>query len=294
MPGLFHSGIRFMASLKAAARRNIAIIAHVDHGKTTLVDKLLQQSGTFAAHEHVEERVMDSNDLERERGITILAKNCAIRYRGTHINIVDTPGHADFGGEVERVLSMVDGVLLLVDAVEGPMPQTRFVTRKALALGLKPIVVVNKVDRAAARPDWVVNHTFELFDKLGATEEQLDFPVVYASALEGWASLTQEKGRDLSPLFEAILRHVPVRDENPDEPLQLQICSIDYSSYVGKIGIGRIRRGRLRPAQEVLLVPENIKAKVNQVLMFEGLERVQVDVAEAGYIVLINGIDEVG
>jgi GTP-binding protein len=274
--------------------RNIAIIAHVDHGKTTLVDKLLQQSGTFAAHEHVEERVMDSNDLERERGITILAKNCAIRYRGTHINIVDTPGHADFGGEVERVLSMVDGVLLLVDAVEGPMPQTRFVTRKALALGLKPIVVVNKVDRAAARPDWVVNHTFELFDKLGATEEQLDFPVVYASALEGWASLTQEKGKDLSPLFEAILRHVPVRDENPDEPLQLQICSIDYSSYVGKIGIGRIRRGRLRPAQEVLLLPENIKAKVNQVLMFEGLERVQVDEAEAGDIVLINGIDEVG
>jgi len=274
--------------------RNIAIIAHVDHGKTTLVDKLLQQSGTFAAHEHVEERVMDSNDLERERGITILAKNCAIRYRGTHINIVDTPGHADFGGEVERVLSMVDGVLLLVDAVEGPMPQTRFVTRKALALGLQPIVVVNKVDRAAARPDWVVNHTFELFDKLGATEDQLDFPIVYASALEGWASLTQERGKDLSPLFDAILRHVPVRDENPDEPLQLQICSIDYSSYVGKIGIGRIRRGRLRPAQEVLLLPDNLKAKVNQVLMFEGLERVQVDVAEAGDIVLINGIDEVG
>jgi len=274
--------------------RNIAIIAHVDHGKTTLVDKLLQQSGTFAAHEHVEERVMDSNDLERERGITILAKNCAIRYRGTHINIVDTPGHADFGGEVERVLSMVDGVLLLVDAVEGPMPQTRFVTRKALALGLQPIVVVNKVDRAAARPDWVVNHTFELFDKLGATEDQLDFPIVYASALEGWASLTQERGKDLSPLFDAILRHVPVRDENPDEPLQLQICSIDYSSYVGKIGIGRIRRGRLRPAQEVLLLPNNLKAKVNQVLMFEGLERVQVDVAEAGDIVLINGIDEVG
>jgi GTP-binding protein len=276
-------------------RRNIAIIAHVDHGKTTLVDKLLQQSGTFAAHEHVQERVMDSNDLERERGITILAKNCAIRYRGTHINIVDTPGHADFGGEVERVLSMVDGVLLLVDAVEGPMPQTRFVTRKALALGLKPIVVVNKVDRPGARAEWVVNQTFDLFDKLGATEDQLDFPVVYASALLGYAKndLGQES-RDMQPLFEAILEHVPVRDEDPEAPLQLQICSLDYSSYVGKIGIGRIRRGRLRPAQEVLLLPENIKAKVNQVLMFEGLERKPVAEAEAGDIVLINGIDEVG
>src|SRR5687767_14953365 len=275
-------------------RRNIAIIAHVDHGKTTLVDKLLQQSGTFAAHEQVQERVMDSNDLERERGITILAKNCAIRYRGTHINIVDTPGHADFGGEVERVLSMVDGVLLLVDAVEGPMPQTRFVTRKALAQGLKPIVVVNKVDRPGARPDWAVNQTFDLFDKLGATEEQLDFPVIYASALLGWASPTAEAGKDMQPLFEAILVHVPVRDEDPEAPLQLQICSLDYSSYVGKIGIGRIRRGRLRPAQEVLLLPDNIKAKVNQVLMFEGLERKPVDQAEAGDIVLINGIDEIG
>jgi len=276
-------------------RRNLAIIAHVDHGKTTLVDKLLQQSGTFAAHEHVEERVMDSNELERERGITILAKNCAIRYRGTHINIVDTPGHADFGGEVERVLSMVDGVLLLVDAVEGPMPQTRFVTRKALALGLKPIVVVNKIDRPGARPEWVVNQTFDLFDKLGATEDQLDFPVVYASALLGFArnQLNQESG-DMQPLFEAILEHVPVRDEDPDAPLQLQICSLDYSSYVGKIGIGRIRRGRLRPAQEVLLLPGFQKAKVNQVLMFEGLERKPVDEAEAGDIVLVNGIDEIG
>jgi GTP-binding protein len=280
-------------------RRNIAIIAHVDHGKTTLVDKLLQQSGTFAAHEHVQERVMDSNDLERERGITILAKNCAIRYRGTHINIVDTPGHADFGGEVERVLSMVDGVLLLVDAVEGPMPQTRFVTRKALALGLKPIVVVNKVDRPGARPEWVVNQTFDLFDKLGASEDQLDFPVIYASALLGFAKeeLNQE-GRDMQPLFEAILEHVPVRDEDPDAPLQLQICSLDYSSYVGKIGIGRIRRGRIRAAQQVLLLNgENtapLLAKVNQVLMFEGLERKPVDEAEAGDIVLINGIDEVG
>src|SRR5688500_18352172 len=278
-------------------RRNIAIIAHVDHGKTTLVDKLLGQSGTFAAHEHVQERVMDSNDLERERGITILAKNCAIRYRGTHINIVDTPGHADFGGEVERVLSMVDGVLLLVDAVEGPMPQTRFVTRKALAQGLKPIVVVNKVDRPGARADWVVNQTFDLFDKLGATEDQLDFPVVYASALLGFAKkeLTAE-GKDMRPLFEAILEHVPVRDENPDEPLQLQICSLDYSSYVGKIGIGRIRRGRLKPMQEVLVLEgeKSVKAKVNQILKFEGLERKTVDEAEAGDIVLVNGIDEVG
>jgi GTP-binding protein len=242
---------------------------------------------------------MDSNDLERERGITILAKNCAVRYAGTHINIVDTPGHADFGGEVERVLSMVDGVLLLVDAVEGPMPQTRFVTRKALALGLKPIVVVNKVDRPSARAQWVVNQTFDLFDKLGATEEQLDFPVVYASALEGWASLDPEaRGGDLKPLFEAILQHVPMRDEDADAPLLLQICSLDYSSYVGKIGIGRIRRGRLKPAQEVLVMngPDAapLKAKVNQVLMFEGLARVQVEEAEAGDIVLVNGIEELG
>jgi GTP-binding protein len=281
------------------AIRNLAIIAHVDHGKTTLVDKLLRAAGTFAAHEQLEERVMDSNDLERERGITILAKNCAVRYEGTHINIVDTPGHADFGGEVERVLSMVDGVLLLVDAVEGPMPQTRFVTRKALALGLKPIVVVNKVDRPGARAQWVVNQTFDLFDKLGATEEQLDFPVVYASALEGWATLEAGvRGDDLKPLFEAILRHVPMRNEDAEAPLQLQICSLDYSSYVGKIGIGRIRRGRLRAMQEVLVLngPEAapIKAKVNQVLMFEGLQRVQVEEAEAGDIVLVNGIEELG
>src|SRR6267154_1672630 len=278
------------------ALRNIAIIAHVDHGKTTLVDKLLQQSGTFRDNQIIAERVMDSNDLERERGITILAKNCAVQYQGTHINIVDTPGHADFGGE--RVLSMVDGVLLLVDAVEGPMPQTRFVTRKALALGLKPIVVVNKIDRPGARPEWVVNHTFDLFDKLGATEEQLDFPVIYASALLGYAKKSlNDEAKDLSALFEAILEYVPVRDENPDEPLQLQICSLDYSSYVGKIGIGRIRRGRIKPAQEVLLMNGDstpVKAKVNQVLMFEGLERVQVEEAEAGDIVLINGIEEIG
>src|SRR5690606_4640700 len=208
--------------------RNIAIIAHVDHGKTTLVDKLLRQSGTFAAHEQIAERVMDSNDLERERGITILAKNCAVIWNGTLINIVDTPGHADFGGEVERVLSMVDGVLLLVDAVEGPMPQTRFVTRKALAQGLKPIVVVNKIDRPGARPDWVVNQTFDLFDKLGATEEQLDFPVVYASALNGYAG-NEDSVREgtMQPLFEAIVKHVPRREDNPDGPLQLQICSLD-------------------------------------------------------------------
>src|ERR1700730_11715028 len=219
--------------------RNIAIIAHVDHGKTTLVDKLLGQAGTFAAHQHIAERVMDSNDLERERGITIVAKNCAIEYGNTHINIVDTPGHADFGGEVERVLSMVDGVLLLVDAVEGPMPQTRFVTRPALPLGLKPIVVVNKIDRPGARADFVVNATFDLFDKLGATEDQLDFPVIYASALNGYAADRLEDvppaaaGGSMRPLFEAILRHVPVRDEDPDGTLQLQICSLDFSSYVG-------------------------------------------------------------
>jgi len=281
------------------ALRNIAIIAHVDHGKTTLVDKLLRQSGTFAAHEQVQERVMDSNDLERERGITILAKNCAVSFEGTHINIVDTPGHADFGGEVERVLSMVDSVLLLVDAVEGPMPQTRFVTRKALALGLKPIVVVNKVDRPGARPDWVVNQTFDLFDKLGATEEQLDFPVVYASALDPWASRdVAKKGEDLKPLFQAILEYVPMRDEDPDAPLQFQICSLDYSSYVGKIGIGGIRRGRIKAMQEVLVLngPDAtpIKTKVNQILKFKGLERVQVEEAEAGDIVLINGIDQIG
>ena len=284
------------------AIRNVAIIAHVDHGKTTLVDKLLRQSGTFAAHQHIEERVMDSNDLEKERGITILAKNCAVTYEGTHINIVDTPGHADFGGEVERVLSMVDGVLLLVDAVEGPMPQTRFVTRKALALGLKPIVVVNKVDRPGARPDWVVNHTFDLFDKLGASEAQLDFPIIYASALEGWATEDLAKKNDnLKPLFEAILNHVPARDDDPTGPLQLQICSLDDSSYVGRIGIGRVIRGRIKSGQLVTVLhgPDGgpiapINAKVNQVQVFKGLERVVVDEAEAGDIVLINGIEEIG
>ncbi|MBI1965265.1 MAG: translational GTPase TypA [Betaproteobacteria bacterium] len=281
------------------AIRNIAIIAHVDHGKTTLVDQLLRQSGTFAAHQHLVERVMDSNDLERERGITILAKNCAVNYAGTHINIVDTPGHADFGGEVERVLSMVDGVLLLVDAVDGPMPQTRFVTRKALALGLKPIVVVNKIDRPEARAEWVVNHTFDLFDKLGASEAQLDFPIVYASALQGWAvAQVGETGADMKPLFEAILEHVPVRADDADGPLQLQICSLDYSSYVGRIGIGRIARGRIRSGQNVLLLKgpgtPPLPVKVNQVLVFKGLERVVTEEAQAGDIVAINGVDEIG
>ena len=279
--------------------RNIAIIAHVDHGKTTLVDQLLRQSGTFRSHEKVAERVMDSNDLERERGITILAKNCAVEWQGTHINIVDTPGHADFGGEVERVLSMVDGVLLLVDAVEGPMPQTRFVTRKALALGLKPIVVVNKVDRPGARTDYVVNATFDLFDKLHATEEQLDFPVVYASGLNGWAA-TQPgvTGADLGPLFDAILRHVPAHEGDAEAPLQLQICSLDYSSYVGRIGIGRINQGTLAPGQVVAVYagPEAapVLTKVNQVLMFEGLERRAAEQAGPGDIVLVNGVEAIG
>ena len=285
------------------AIRNIAIIAHVDHGKTTLVDQLLKQSGTFRANQAVAERVMDSNDIERERGITILAKNCAVEYEGTHINIIDTPGHADFGGEVERVLSMVDGVLLLVDAVEGPMPQTRFVTKKALALGLKPIVVINKIDRPGARPDWAINQTLDLFDKLGATEEQLDFPVIYASALNGFAGFTDDaeelkKIGNMKAIFDTILEKVPVRDDDPDGPLQMQISSLDYSSYVGKIGIGRIKRGRIKPLQEVLIMngpdSEPKRAKVNQVLKFQGLERKLVDEAEAGDIVLINGIEEIG
>jgi GTP-binding protein len=287
-----------MSNTKRAIR-NIAIIAHVDHGKTTLVDQLLRQSGTFRENQAVDTRVMDSNDLEKERGITILSKNCAVEYEGTHINIVDTPGHADFGGEVERVLSMVDSVLLLVDAQEGPMPQTRFVTRKALALGLKPIVVVNKVDRPGARADWAINQTFELFDKLGATDEQLDFPIVYASGLNGYAGLTEDvRDGDMKPLFDAILQHVPVRDDNPDGPLQMQITSLDYSSYVGKIGIGRVNRGRVKTGQDVVVLngPDStpVKGRINQVLNFKGLERVLVDEAVAGDIILINGIDEIG
>ena len=288
-----------MSNTKRAIR-NIAIIAHVDHGKTTLVDQLLRQSGTFRENQAVDTRVMDSNDLEKERGITILSKNCAVEYEGTHINIVDTPGHADFGGEVERVLSMVDSVLLLVDAQEGPMPQTRFVTRKALALGLKPIVVVNKIDRPGARADWAINQTFELFDKLGATDEQLDFPIVYASGLNGYAGMDESvRGGDMKPLFDAILKYVPVRDDNPDGPLQMQITSLDYSSYVGKIGIGRINRGRVKPGMDVLVVngqddKNPIKGRINQVLNFKGLERVQVEEAVAGDIVLINGIEDIG
>lgn len=276
--------------------RNIAIIAHVDHGKTTMVDKLLHQAGTFAAHQTIAERVMDSDDIERERGITIFSKNCAIDYAGVHINIVDTPGHADFGGEVERVLSMVDGVLLLVDAVEGPMPQTRFVTRKALAAGLRPIVVINKIDRPGARPDWVINQTFDLFDKLNATEEQLDFPVIYASGLNGYASLDPKQfGGDMRPLFDLILKHVPAPQGDPDQPLQLQISALDYSSFVGRLGIGKISRGRLKPGQEVMVMTGKQtpkKARINQVSGFRGLEQVPLSEAAAGEIVLISGIDE--
>lgn len=283
------------------AIRNIAIIAHVDHGKTTMVDKLLQCAGTFRSNQQVDERVMDSNALEKERGITILAKNCAVEYEGIHINIIDTPGHADFGGEVERVLSMVDGVLLLVDAVEGPMPQTRFVTRKALAAGLKPIVVINKIDRPGARPDWVINATFDLFDKLGATEDQLDFPVIYASALNGYAGLTDnveelQKIGNMRAVFDAVIKYVPVREDDAEAPLQLQICSLDYSSYVGKIGIGRVHRGTLKVGQSVMIMngPDDTPkpAKINQIMQFEGLDKKIVESAQAGDIVLVNGIEE--
>ncbi|WP_029148886.1 translational GTPase TypA [Methylophilus sp. 5] len=278
--------------------RNIAIIAHVDHGKTTMVDKLLQQSGTFASHQAMTERVMDSNDLEKERGITILAKNTALTYEGTHINIVDTPGHADFGGEVERVLGMVDGVLLLVDAVDGPMPQTRFVTKKALALGLKPIVVINKVDRPSARPDWVINHTFDLFANLGATDEQLDFPVVYASALNGFATLDMSAPSDnMRALFETILSHVEPPKGDSEAPLQLQISALDYSTYTGRLGVGRVTNGRIKPGQVVAVMREDeqvAQGRINQVLGFKGLERVPVDEAEAGDIVIISGIEEIG
>ena len=283
------------------AIRNIAIIAHVDHGKTTMVDKLLQCAGTFRSNQQVDERVMDSNALEKERGITILAKNCAVEYEGIHINIIDTPGHADFGGEVERVLSMVDGVLLLVDAVEGPMPQTRFVTRKALAAGLKPIVVINKIDRPGARPDWVINATFDLFDKLGATEDQLDFPVIYASALNGYAGLTDnveelQKIGNMRAVFDAVIKYVPVREDDAEAPLQLQICSLDYSSYVGKIGIGRVHRGTLKAGQSVMIMngPDDTPkpAKINQIMQFEGLDKKIVESAQAGDIVLVNGIEE--
>ncbi|MBP4049602.1 translational GTPase TypA [Chromobacterium violaceum] len=278
--------------------RNIAIIAHVDHGKTTLVDQLLKQSGTFRENQQVDERVMDSNDLEKERGITILAKNTAINYEGVHINIVDTPGHADFGGEVERVLGMVDGVVLLVDAVEGPMPQTRFVTKKALALGLRPIVVINKIDRPGSRPDWVVDQTFDLFDKLGATDEQLDFPIIYASGLTGFAKHElDEESDNMRPLFETVLKHVPTPAGSPDAPLQLQISALDYSTYTGRLGLGRILNGRIKPGQQVVVMNHDeqvASGRINQVLGFKGLERVEVQEAEAGDIVIISGIEDIG
>lgn len=280
----------------AHALRNIAIIAHVDHGKTTLVDQLLRQSGIFRKNQTVVERVMDSNDLEKERGITILAKNCAIKYEGIHINIVDTPGHSDFGAEVERALSMVEGVLLLVDAVDGPMPQTVFVTRKALELGLKPIVVLNKIDRQDASPERVINLVFDLFDKLGATEEQLDFPVVYTSSLIGYASLTPNVQQgSMQPLLEVIVQYVPEHTGDPDGPLQMQIASLDYSSYIGKIGVGRIHRGRIRPNMEVSYRTgpngEISKSRITKVLKFYGLERITVNEAQAGDIVLVYGIE---
>ena len=278
--------------------RNIAIIAHVDHGKTTLVDQLLRQSGTFRSNQQVEERVMDSNDLEKERGITILAKNTAIEYEGYHINIVDTPGHADFGGEVERVLGMVDCVVLLVDAQEGPMPQTRFVTKKALALGLKPIVVINKIDKPSAHPSWVIDQTFELFDSLGATDEQLDFPIVYASGLSGFAKLEEtDESNDMRPLFDTILKHTPAPSGSADETLQLQISQLDYDNYTGRLGIGRILNGRIKPGQVVAVMNHEqqiAQGRINQLLGFKGLERVPLEEAEAGDIVIISGIEDIG
>ena len=278
--------------------RNIAIIAHVDHGKTTLVDQLLRQSGTFRANQQIDERVMDSNDLEKERGITILAKNTAIDYEGYHINIVDTPGHADFGGEVERVLGMVDCVVLLVDAQEGPMPQTRFVTKKALALGLKPIVVINKIDKPSARPSWVIDQTFELFDNLGATDEQLDFPIVYASGLSGFAKLEEtDESNDMRPLFDTILKHTPAPSGSADETLQLQISQLDYDNYTGRLGIGRILNGRIKPGQVVAVMNHDqqiAQGRINQLLGFKGLERIPLEEAEAGDIVIISGIEDIG
>ena len=283
------------SSISSRDIRNIAIIAHVDHGKTTLVDKLLSDSGTLGRAMKLEARVMDSNELEKERGITILSKNTGLRWNDVHINIVDTPGHADFGGEVERILSMVDSVLLLVDAVEGPMPQTRFVTSKALALGLKPIVVINKVDRPSARPHWALDQTFDLFDRLGANEEQLDFPVVYCSALEGWASLDLAiKSHDMAALFETILNHVPSPDVDLEGGFQLQVSALNYSSYVGVIGIGRVQRGRLRRNSAVALVNasgEVRKGRILQVFGFLGLERIEQEEAEAGQIVAFTGVD---
>jgi GTP-binding protein len=280
--------------------RNIAIIAHVDHGKTTLVDQLLQQSGTLGERAAKPERIMDSNELERERGITILSKNTSIAWADGehtyHINIVDTPGHADFGGEVERILSMVDSVLLLVDAVDGPMPQTRFVTQKAFEMGFRPIVVINKVDRDGARPHWVLDQTFELFDRLGASEEQLDFAVVYASALHGYASLDDSmRSGDMSPLFETIIKEVPPPPVNADGPFQMRISSLDYNSYVGVIGIGRVQRGSVKPGQRICVIgrdDQQRNARILQVLGFHGLERIEVNAAEAGDIIAITGVEK--
>ena len=275
--------------------RNIAIIAHVDHGKTTLVDKLLQQSGTFDARKVLTERMMDSNDQEKERGITITSKNTAINWNDYHINIVDTPGHADFGGEVERVLSMVDSVLLLVDAVDGPMPQTRFVTQKAFAMGFKPIVVINKIDREAADPHRALDLTFDLFDKLGASDEQLDFPVIYASAVNGYAGNEAEiTSGDMTPLFEAIVKHVPAPDVDLNGPLQLQISTLDYNSYTGVIGIGRIKRGIAKTNMVVKIIGSDgaeRSGRIDQLLSFHGLDRVEIEEAQAGNIVAITGID---
>ncbi|MBD1582382.1 translational GTPase TypA [Pseudoalteromonas sp. S16_S37] len=276
--------------------RNIAIIAHVDHGKTTLVDKLLEQSGTLETRGGNEERVMDSNDIEKERGITILAKNTAIEWNDYHINIVDTPGHADFGGEVERVLSMVDSVLLLVDAQEGPMPQTRFVTQKAFALGLKPIVVINKIDKPGARPDWVMDQVFDLFDNLGATDEQLDFQVIYASAINGWATLDLDEPSDnMQPMFKAIVDQVAAPDADPDGGFQMQISQLDYNSYIGVIGVGRIKRGTVKVNQQVTVVGADGKTrngKVGQVLTYLGLDRHEAQQAQAGDIIAITGLGE--
>ena len=287
---------KLSAEEKIKLIRNIAIVAHVDHGKTTLVDTLLQQSGTFAAHAETIERVMDSNDLEKERGITILSKNTGLRWKEYRINIVDTPGHADFGGEVERVLSMVDSVLLLVDAVDGPMPQTGFVTKKALQAGLRPIVVINKVDRDGARPDWVLDQTFDLFDRLGADEHQLDFPVVYASAIQGWATDDlSNKTDNMDTIFETIIKNVAYPKVDPNGDLQIQVSALSYSSYVGLIGTGRIRRGNLKKGQQVSVGSVNgeiRQAKVLQIMNFHGLEKQEVDEANAGDIVAISGLGE--
>ena len=276
--------------------RNIAIIAHVDHGKTTLVDKLLDQSGTLDSRTDLEERVMDSNDIEKERGITILAKNTAITWNDYRVNIVDTPGHADFGGEVERVMSMVDSVLLIVDAQEGPMPQTRFVTQKAFAQGLKPIVVINKIDKPGARPDWVMDQVFDLFDNLGASDEQLDFQVVYASAINGWASLEEgEEGTDMTPLFQTIVDQVPAPDADPAGAFQMQISQLDYSSYLGVIGVGRVTRGSVKPNQQVTIQTASGQVhngKVGKVFGYLGLERNEVEKAQAGDIIAITGLGE--